>query len=34
MMVAYRVGARVNSPRNNDPSLVEPLPEPAVGSSG
>jgi putative SOS response-associated peptidase YedK len=34
MMVAYRVGARVNSPRNNDPSLVEPLPEPAAGSGG
>ncbi|MCC6172785.1 MAG: SOS response-associated peptidase [Gammaproteobacteria bacterium] len=25
MMVAYRVGARVNSPRNDDPSLIEPL---------
>lgn len=34
MMVAYRVGARVNSPRNNDPSLVEPLPEPESGSAG
>jgi putative SOS response-associated peptidase YedK len=34
MMVAYRVGARVNSPRNNDPSLVEPLPEPAAGAGG
>ena len=33
MMVAYRVGARVNSPRNNDPSLLEPLPEPAAGSA-
>ena len=31
MMVAYRVGARVNSPRNNDATLVEPLPE-AAGS--
>ncbi len=31
MMVAYRVGSRVNSPRNNDATLVEPLPE-AAGS--
>ncbi len=34
LMVAYRVGSRVNSPRNNDASLLEPLPEPAAGAGG
>jgi putative SOS response-associated peptidase YedK len=29
MMVAWRIGARVNTPRNNDPSLIDPLPEAA-----
>lgn len=26
LMVAYRVGTRVNSPKNDDPQLIEPLP--------
>ena len=27
LMVAYRVSRRVNSPKNDDPSLIEPLPD-------
>jgi len=28
LMVAYRVSLRVNSPKNNDPALIEPVREP------
>lgn len=27
-MTAYRIGTRVNSPRNNDPAIIEPFPRP------
>jgi len=29
VMVAYRVSTRVNTPKNNDPTLLEPVPESA-----
>jgi putative SOS response-associated peptidase YedK len=29
LMVAYRVSPRVNTPKNDDPSLIEPFDEPA-----
>jgi putative SOS response-associated peptidase YedK len=30
MMVAWRIGSRVNTPRNDDRSLIEPLPDAAA----